>query len=288
MEAPGRRSGLYLLDLRTRHHATTVPFAVQGLRHAKVLVVLPAILWQGLNPVDDDGDGLPNTLDRGTPVLRRRVLAGDLPADLVKQVAPLLIYLDRNQLRYDLTTDIALASGDGPPAEGHSGVVLAGDERWLPGRVQRGLLDYVRRGGRLATFGTDSLLRGVRLTPNRLSDPTTPAPDDALGFTIKPLVRKPVTFTVSEDSIDLFRGDVFGGTGVFPSGGAWEPVQLPPSAKLLAQATTPGGQTAILAARVGRGLAIRVGLPELPSRLSQPGNETALVKRIWELLEGRK
>jgi hypothetical protein len=285
--APGKRSGLYLLDVRTRRHATTVPFAVQGLHREPVLVVLPAILWQGLNPVDDDGDGAPNTLTRGVGVARSRVLAGGLPEDLVRRVAPLLIFLDRSRLHYDLTTDLALAAGVGPPIEGHRGVVLAGDERWVPRTVQRGLLEYVRGGGRVASFGTDSLRRGVRLTPRRLVDPTTAAPDDALGFTVRPLVRKRTTLTVADDKIDLFRGDVFGGTGVFSGLGAYEPVAPPPGARVLAQATAPDGRAAILAARVGRGLAVRIGLPELPARLSHPGNETALVKRVWQLLRAR-
>jgi hypothetical protein len=287
--APGKRSGLYLLDVRTRSggHATTVPFAVQSLHREPVLVVLPSILWQGLNPVDDDGDGAPNTLTRGVAVARDRVLAGGLPEDLVKRVAPLLIFLDRSGLRYDLTTDMALAAGDGPPVEGHRGVVLAGDERWLPARVQRGLLAYVRRGGRIATFGTDSLRRSVRLTPRRLLDPTTAAPDDALGFIPRPLVRKAATLTVADDKIDLFKGDVFGGTGVFSGLSAFEPMVPPPGARVLAQATTAAGTTAIVAARIGRGLAVRIGLPDLPSRLSRPGNETALVKRVWQLLAAR-
>jgi hypothetical protein len=281
--APGRRSGLYLLSLRTRRHGTEVPFAVQGLTHAPVLVVLPAILWQGTNPVDDDGDGLADTLTRGVPVLRGRVFARGLPDDLVRRVAPLLIALDHAGRRYDLTTDLSLAAGDGPPVEGHSGVLFAGDETWLPARLQRGLAAYVRRGGRVATFGTDSFRRTVRLTPRRLLDPTTASPLDAFGFAPRALVRKRTTLTVADDKVDLFRGDVFGGTGVF-SEDAYEPISPPSGARVLARATTPDGASAILAASVGRGMAIRVGLPDLGARLSHPGNETALVKRVWELL----
>jgi hypothetical protein len=211
-------------------------------------------------------------------------LANGLPQDLVERVAPLLISLDRQRLRYDLTTDLALASGDGPQLEGHRGVILAGDERWLPGKVQRDLRTYVRRGGRVASFGTDSLRRDVRVTPNRLREPTTAAPVDAFGFEARPLVRGDVALTVADDEIDLFRGDVFGGTGVFEGFRAFEPLAPPQDARVLAQATTEGGQAAILAARLGRGLVVRVGLPEFASRLSQPGNESALVKRTWELL----
>ena len=162
-------------------------------------------------------------------------------------------------------------------------MLFAGDETWLPARLQRGLAAYVRRGGRVATFGTDSFRRTVRLTPRRLLDPTTASPLDALGFAPRALVRKRTTLTVADDRIDLFRGDVFGGTGVF-SEDAYEPISPPSGARVLARATTPDGASAILAAAVGRGTVIRVGLPELGARLSHPGNETALVKRVWELL----
>ena len=111
--------------------------------------------------------------------------------------------------------------------------------------------------------------------------------DDALGFVPRKLARGPATLTVADDKIDLFRGDVFGGTGVFSGLSAFEPIVPPPGARVLAQATTAKGTTAIVAARIGRGLAVRIGVPDLPSRLSQPGNETALVKRVWQLLRAR-
>jgi len=284
IHAPGRNSGLYLLTVSTQTHATTVPLAVQALQHAPVLVVLPAILWQGTNPVDDDGDGLVDTLSRGVPIRRDRILARGLPDDVARRVAPLLIYLDHARLRYDLTTDLALASDQGPPVEGHNGVIFAGDETWLPARFQQDLAAWVRRGGHLATFGTDSFRRSITMTPRRLLDPTTASPLDAFGFAPQPLVAKPATLTVAGDKIDLFRGDVFGGTGVFSGEGPYEPISAPPGAKVLAEATPPHGGPVILAAAVGRGMAIRIGLPGLPSRLSRPGNETALVKRVWELM----
>ena len=85
--------------------------------------------------------------------------ANGLPAGLVQRVAPLLIHLDRTGLRYDLTTDLGLATNEGPRLEGHTGVVLAGDMRWLPAAQQRALRRFVRDGGKVATFGTDSLRR---------------------------------------------------------------------------------------------------------------------------------
>ena len=72
--------------------------------------------WQGRNSLDDDGDGLPNLLDRGVgaklvPRLRRR-----RPARRTSPTreAPLLAWLDRSGHRYDITTDVALAAGRGP------------------------------------------------------------------------------------------------------------------------------------------------------------------------------
>ena len=47
-----------------------------------MLVVLPALTWQGHNPVDDNGDGLPDTLDAGVPIELDRPLADGLPAGL--------------------------------------------------------------------------------------------------------------------------------------------------------------------------------------------------------------
>ena len=58
----------YELALRSGVHATSVPVVAHASRPARVLVVLPALTWQGYNPVDDDGDGLPNTLSSGQPI----------------------------------------------------------------------------------------------------------------------------------------------------------------------------------------------------------------------------
>ncbi len=63
------RTGLYQLALRYGVHRTLVPIVgAPPAASARVLVVLPALTWQALNPVDDDGDGVPNTLSAGSPV----------------------------------------------------------------------------------------------------------------------------------------------------------------------------------------------------------------------------
>ncbi len=287
IDAPDvQHSGLYLFEAHTRSVSTTVPFPVQAVKTQKVLVVLPAITWQGINPLDDDGDGWPNTLTHGLPVRKERILVNGLPEDLVKHVAPLLIYLDRNGLRYDITTDLALAEGVGPRLENHTGVVLAGDTRWLPASTQKALVSWVRKGGKLATFGVESLRRQVRLTKNRIVDPTTAARTDAFGARLGAVADESgTTLTIFKDDIDLFAGNVYGGTGVFSGYDAFEPLlSAGPGADVVASAATDDGRQVIVAERVGDGLVIRFGLPQLTERLKTPGNETELVRRTWTLL----
>ena len=76
-------------------------------RARPVLVVLPVLTWQGRNDVDDNGDGLPDSLARE----RRRASSGRSPAGGCRSgsrasEAKLLAYLDRQGLRYELTTDL--------------------------------------------------------------------------------------------------------------------------------------------------------------------------------------
>jgi flagellar hook assembly protein FlgD len=279
-------SGLYLFEVHTRNRETSVPFPVQSVKTQKVLVVLPAITWQGTNPVDDDGDGWPDTLTGGLPVNKERVFPNGLPEDLVQRVAPLLVYLDRNGLKYDLTTDLALAEGVGPRLTGHTGVLLAGDETWLPAATQRSLVRFVKAGGKLATFGTDSLRRQVTLTSTQITRPTQPDSTDAFGATLRPLAKAPgTTLTIFNDEVSLFAGDVYGGTGVFSDYDSYEETAaVGPDAKVVASAVTDDGKKVIVAEELGKGLIIRFGLPQLPQRLSTPGNETELVRRTWTLL----
>ena len=52
-------SGAYLLQVRSGRYSARVPFLVQAPERARLLVVVPAISWLGVDKVDDDGDGLP-------------------------------------------------------------------------------------------------------------------------------------------------------------------------------------------------------------------------------------
>jgi hypothetical protein len=285
--APGQESGVYLFDVRTRTRHVTVPFAVQGAEKRPVLVVLPTMTWQGRNSVDDDGDGLPNLLDRGLPVRLNRVLAGDgLPAEFAQRDAPLLAWLARSGRRFDVTTDAALAAGTGPKLTGHNGVLLPSDVRWLPARLQSRLRTFVRGGGTLVSLGLDSLRRQVQLTPRgRLIDPTPPAEGDLFGGRLGAVQRPPapVTLTEAGDRIDLFAGT----DGQFPGWRALEPLQATgDQGRLLSSAVTEAGRAPITATRFGKGLILRYGLPELPVKLTRDETDstTALMARTWTLL----
>jgi hypothetical protein len=250
-------------------------------------VVLPTMTWQGRNSVDDDGDGVPNVLDRGLPVRIGRVYAGDgLPAGFAQRDAPLLAWLARTGRRFDVTTDVALAAGAGPKLAGHDGVLLPSDTRWLPRRLQQRLRSFVRDGATVASLGVDSLRRQVDVTPRgRLVAPTPPAPTDLFGGRLGALVRPPapVTLTEAADRIQLFAGT----DGEFPGWGTLEPLAgAGEQDRLLASAVTEGGRAAISAVRFGRGLVVRFGLPELPTRLTRDETDhpTALMARTWTLL----
>lgn len=285
LRAP-RTTGTYLLRVTTRTHATTVPIVVQAnVPVGRVLVVLPWITWQGRNPVDDDGDGRPNTLDGGVGVRADRIFAGDgLPSGFATHEAPVLAFLDRTRRRYDLTTDLALARGTGPKLDEFQGALIPGDARWLPAGVGEQLRRFARRGGTVVSLGTDSLRRQVDLTKGakqRLVRPTNATQADLFGAVLRDVVRAPTTLTVAEDRIDLFKGD----EGVFPGVTAYEPTgREDGGARVVADAAAKDGRPVVVAARIGRGLVVRTGLPDFAQRLTPHPESAALMNRLWVLM----
>jgi len=288
LPAPGGKSGLYLFEVRTRNRRTAAPLIVQSVQEQPVLVVLPATTWQGLNPADDDGDGRPDTLTAGLPVrIARPYVKDGIPPQIRRNEALLLAQLDRKGRRYDITTDVALARGEGPPLAGHRGVIVAGDARWLDGRVARRLRSFVRDGGKLLSVGTSSLRRNILLTPRgRAISPTLATARDLFGARLGPVVRQPVTLVNVSDDIDLFAGTSgqFGGVEAFEQ---TLDVRGGTGAIAAVAATQDGERQVIVAARFGKGLVIRPGMPDFSARLQDSPELAELLDRIWTLLRSR-
>lgn len=284
-EVRGEGSSLQLFEASTRTRTTQVPIVVDDRRDNRVLVVLPATTWQGRNLLDDDGDGLPNTLDRGTSVRLGRVFARGLPEGFAENEGPTLAALQRQGLRFDLTTDVALAAGRGPKLDGHRGVLLPGDTRWLTQDVRRALRGFVAAGGTLASFGTESLRAQVRQTPRRLLEPTPLERTDLFGARLGGVKRESVALTNLDDaqSLQLFAG----GEGLFPDVEAYEPtVGIGSEAQLLSSAVTQEDEPeqVIVATKFGKGLVIRTGIPGFATRIGSDQASAELFGRIWTLL----
>ena len=281
---PNGKSGLFLYEVRTRERAARVPLVVDDRADNRVLVVLPATTWQGRNPVDDDADGLPNTLENGGPVRIDRVFARDgLPQGLTESEAPLLAHLDRSGLRYDLTTDIALAVRRGPQIEGHRGVLLAGDTVWLTDDVRRRLRTFATgRGHTVVSLGTNSLRREVDQTQTQLVEPTLAARTDLFGARLGPIREGPADATIRRDDerLQLFAG----GEGLFADVQAWEPTLASEEARVLSDAVVDD-EPVIVAVRYGEGLVIRTGIPGFATRLSSDVESQELLGRMWTLLK---
>ena len=287
LHAPGKESGVYLMRVNTATHATTVPVPVQSREQHRVLLVLPVMTWQGRNSLDDDGDGLPNLLDRGVGVKLGRVYTGDgLPAGFATREAPLLAWLDRNHHRYDITTDVALAMNRGPRLQGHKGVILPSDVRWLPRSLQQRLRRFVRDGGSVASFGIDSLRRQVTISPRRrLVGATPPATTDLFGARLHPpeQLSAPSNIVLKNDEIEFFAGTA-GSFGPFSSIQEADSLGAEPLASAVTE-DPPSSLPTLAASRLGKGLVLRFPLPELPTKAASGDPETtALLNRTWTLL----
>lgn len=279
------RTGLYLVRIQAAGRRAVVPLAVRGRGGGarRPLVVLPAIAWQGRNPVDEDRDGFADTLDSGGPVLAERPFArGRLPPALAGEAGPLLRFLDRQRPPYDLTTDLALARGRGPGVRGRPGVAFAGSERWLTEALDLRLRGYVEAGGRVASFGTDAFRRRVALDGGRLAEPSAPEVANVFGEKTSRVEIAAAPMVVFADRrLSLFAG-TDGFIGLFSefeqSGG------LVPGARLLATAGRDAKRPAFVAYRLGRGLVVRVGAPGWSRALAGGAEVARVTRRIWTLL----
>ena len=278
---PAGRPGLYKLALRSAAGTTTVPIVASGAPGARVLVVLPALTWQGLNPIDDTGDGVPNTLANGGPINLDRPLVGGPPAGVADE-AGLLAYLDSSHRSYELTTDLGLISGVGPRLRGHAAVALAGSERWLPPSESAALRSYVTAGGRVLSLGVDSLRRGVTIAGNRALNPTPPSATDALGAHPGGLASKTAApVTVTSDALGLFTG-----VGA-PLAGfqTYQPVlAVAAPGRVESSAAPSGGSPAIVGYGLGDGIVVDLGVPGLGAALSGDASARQLIDQIWTVV----
>jgi FlgD Ig-like domain len=291
VRVPARaRTGVYLVRVRSGRGRAVWPLAVTGLplRHGAVdrprpLVMLPVASWQGLTAFDDDLDGFGDTLDTAPDVPLGRPYQGDRLPPAFSQTASLLRFLDRERLPYELTTDVALDRRGAPALQNTPAVVLAGTERWLPAALGERLRAYVRRGGRLASFGA-ALRRRVTLTDSMLRDPTPPGDADLFGERTELVRTGRAPLVVDRDDLGLFRGlDRF--MGAFTR--FERSMRLPGGARMLSSAGRASGPPAFVAYRLGNGVVVRVGTPQWSSELagSAANVEVAHVtKRLWSFL----
>jgi len=278
---PRGSAGLYELAIRSAGHRTEVPVVARASANANPLVVLPALTWQGENPVDDNGDGFPDTLTAGGPIDLDRVLADGLPAGIAGEQA-LLTYLDRTRMPYDLTTDIGLVDGSGPGLAGHSGVVFAGPEVWLPAVLAPELRQFVEQGGRVLSLGAGSLQRTATVRGTQALDPSPAGATDILGGRPGAVVNgNSDPILVIRDRLGIFNGT----SGGFDGFGSFEPFTgVAPPSTIASAAGTTAQTPSIIGYRLGSGIVVDIGLPRFTSSLAHNVDTQELLRRLWTIL----
>ena len=290
------KTGLYVVRVRAGRHRAVWPIAVAGLPQTKraadrprPLVVLPAISWQGLNAVDDDFDGFVDSFPRARSLrLDRPFAGGALPPHFEAEVAPLLRYLDRERLAYDLTTDLSLARREGPALGNAPGVAFAGSELWTTSGLGRRLLSYVRGGGRVASCGADSFRRSAALGGDSMGPAGPRRRSDVFGERTAPQRTGAAPLEVFEDELGLFAGlsPLIGEFTLFERS-----VRLPTGAQLVASAGRDLDQPAFVADRLDEGLVLRSGTAQWSRELDESRlsiEVPRVTRRIWALLAGHE
>ncbi len=301
VRAPRGASGLYVLNVHTAKRSATVPFAVQDATTAPILVVLPAVTWFGRDTLDDDRDGRPHTLENGSSADYPRLLADGLPEGFSDQVAPLFAFLDRQKVNYDVTTDLTLAASRGGLTGERQGVLVAGPLRWIPTQVARRLRRYATDGGRVASFGADSMRRGVAVARDRLLRPLPPTDADPFGATLRPQRRleggpQPLEPIADDPELGLLTGvSELPGFSLLEESQPSERVraalaaidQAALDAAEAAGEELPPSLPALALTDVGEGIVIRIGLPEWGTRLKQGSVPVQqLTRNIADILRG--
>ena len=268
LRPPRSGTGLYTLRVTAiRKHAAwgdsaTVPVVLGSRRERGALVVYPAIAWQGLNPVDDSGDGFPDDF-AGAPGARpqrvpafRTLAGGRLPRGFAGQEGALARFLARRQASRaaEATTDYALAADPEAALAGRRAVLFAGDERWITPELGLALNRFVRAGGRVAFFAPDALRRTVRIAAGSISGPSDRSERDVFGESLSVERSAPAPLVAFADQLGLLRGP----TGLFSRFESSR--SRARAAELLVSAGRRPGSPVLVAYRLGRGLVIRVGV----------------------------
>jgi hypothetical protein len=280
-------SDVYSLHANAGNRTATWPLVVSNPGGAApVLVVVPAMTWQGQNPVESNRDGWPDTLDAGDDVpLARSFFAGRPPRSIATDTAKTLEFLGRIRANYDLTTDVALAAGKTPGVEGHNGILLAGSERWLTPKLYLQLRRFVTGGGTVVSFGEAAMRRGVDLQRGMLVDPSARRRVDVFGERATSFGSPEAPLVLSQDKLGLFSGSdgFIGNFTRFERSDA-----LDPKAALL----TAGGRASatgeskpdFVAYTLGKGLVIRTGTDQWADALSESPEVANATRRMWTLL----
>jgi FlgD Ig-like domain len=277
VRAPAGASGLAVLELRSGRHLYRTPLAVQDRRHRRVLVVLPAITWQAVNPVEANGDGYPDVLPVDRAVgLERPFAGGGLPPSYA-ETAALVGYLRSARLPYDLTTDLALARAGEAPLRRYAGVLIAGSERFAPSVLTRALSAFVQHGGRIAWIGTHGFSQTVTLGATVIA---RGRPSRFLGERVR-VEPGPRALVVLGDRVSFFRG-VSGPLGPFPR---LEPtIQLPAGSRVLASAGADPRRPDIVVYQLGRGIVARIGVDGFARSVETSPSDGRIMRRLWDLL----
>ena len=253
---------------------------------APVLVVLPAMAWQGQNALESNRDGWPDTLDTGDNVpLARPFLHGRPPRSIVTDSVPTLEFLARIRANFDLTTDVALAAGKTPGLEGHNGILFAGSERWLTPKLELQLRRFVTGGGTVVSFGEDALRREVDLEKGQLVDPTRRRRRDVFGERTTAFTSPQAPLVFSQDKLGIVAGtDYYVGSFTrFERSDA-----LDSKAAVLTEGgrADPSGQSKadFVAYTLGKGLVIRTGTDQWPGALADSPEVASATRRMWTTL----
>jgi hypothetical protein len=183
---------------------------------------------------------------------------------------------------YELTTDLALARGDGPRIGHRPGVLFAGDETWLTDKVDLQLRDYVEGGGKVASFGTDSFRRIVSLGTDTLEDPTEPERVNVFGEQTSQTRIQEAPMVVNPGSeLGLLSG-TGGFFGLFQDFEQQD--RLVGGAQVLESAGRDPKHPAFVAYKLGNGFVVRVGTPEWASKLAVDPELSDVTRRIWAFL----